>query len=77
MMKTQRIALSTGAPEVVAKYLPSNYVAVAIPGRSNSTLICGEDVAGWGLDTYVIPRLASGLYWATELVRIDQLSAFQ
>ena len=31
------------------------------------TVIGGRDVAGWTLDAYVIPRLASGLYFATEI----------
>ena len=30
-------------------------------------MIGGRDVAGWTLDAYVIPRLASGLYFATEI----------
>ena len=30
-------------------------------------VIEGEDKAGWGLDTYVIPRYASGLIYATEI----------
>ena len=31
------------------------------------TVIAGRDVAGWTLDAYVIPRLASGLYFAAEV----------
>ena len=49
--------------EVVKRYLPSNY-ACFIWG--NDLQIVGEDVAGWTLDGYVIPRLASGLYYAKE-----------
>ena len=30
-------------------------------------VIEGEDVAGWTLDDYVIPRYASGLIYATEI----------
>jgi hypothetical protein len=30
-------------------------------------LIAGRDVAGWTLDDYVIPRLASGMYYAEEV----------
>lgn len=30
-------------------------------------VIAGEDKAGWGLDTYVKPRYASGLIWAEEI----------
>jgi hypothetical protein len=47
---------------VVRQYLPANYVA------SLTVLIEGEDNAGWTMDEYVIPRLASGLYFASEVV---------
>ena len=33
----------------------------------NVTVIAGEDNAGWTLDDYVIPRLASGLYVGKEI----------
>lgn len=48
----------------IERYLPSNYQAVELP--DGSVWIVGQDVAGWGLDTYVIPRLASGLIYAKE-----------
>ena len=48
----------------IAAYLPSNYTAVESDG---CTLIVGEDVAGWTLDGYVIPRLESGLIFAGEI----------
>ena len=41
-----------------------------LPGRRKRRRpdrIAGRDVAGWTLDAYVIPRLASGLYFATEI----------
>jgi hypothetical protein len=52
---------------VVRRYLPSNYAADAwlAPG-GRVILIHGEDSAGWTLDGYVIPRLASGMIYATE-----------
>jgi hypothetical protein len=34
-----------------------------------STAIVGEDFAGWTLDAYILPRLASGLHWAEEVLR--------
>jgi hypothetical protein len=50
---------------VVAAYLPSNY---AVTGEDDSTVtIEGRDNAGWTLDDYVIPRLASGLIFASEI----------
>jgi hypothetical protein len=48
----------------VQRYLPSNYHAVA---DGDDIIITGEDSAGWGLTTYVIPRLASGLIYAREV----------
>ena len=50
--------------ETIARYLPDNYRAIA--ENDGGIRIEGEDVAGWTLDGYVIPRLASGLHWAKE-----------
>ncbi len=65
----------------VAAYLPGNYRIIRalsrddphlrnlyVPERSSSVLIGGHDVAGWTLDGYVIPRLRSGLRFATEVM---------
>lgn len=54
--------------EDVEQYLPENYSVVHIsPNPSGEdVVIAGEDVAGWTLDGYVLPRLASGLIWARE-----------
>lgn len=49
----------------VAAYLPNNYSCVQV---NEDVLIFGNDEAGWTLDDYVIPRLASGLHWAREYV---------
>lgn len=46
-------------------YMPSSYTARQEP--DGTIVIEGEDVAGWGLDTYVIPRLASGGMRAEEI----------
>lgn len=49
----------------VSAYLPNNYSgAILRPGEID---ICGIDHAGWTLDGYVIPRLASGLIIAKEV----------
>jgi len=50
--------------ETIQRYLPRGYQAEALGG---DVWIHGEDNAGWTLDGYVIPRLASGLYFAEEL----------
>jgi len=47
------------------RYMPANYVILG--GIDGEYLIGGYDEAGWTLDGYVIPRLASGLIWATEV----------
>ena len=49
----------------VRAYLPHNYKVVA-EGKT-MIVIEGEDDAGWTLDSYVIPRLASGLISAREV----------
>lgn len=56
----------------VRAYMPANYTAVAVADRRDppeqlAVLIVGEDNAGWTLDGYVIPRLASGMIYAAEL----------
>jgi hypothetical protein len=56
--------------KAVAAYLPSNY---RVTGTSKNELggtnvhIEGHDVAGWTLEEYVIPRLASDLIFASEV----------
>ncbi len=47
--------------------LPENY-KVGYNSDNEQFLITGHDVAGWTLDDYVIPRLASGLVFAEELI---------
>lgn len=65
-----RWALSRGAypkPDIEA-YLPSNYTAYRIITSDGArVLLAGVDQAGWTLHDYVIPRLASGLYWFEEI----------
>jgi hypothetical protein len=52
--------------ETIRRYLPGNYTATTY------VVIEGEDVAGWTLDGYVIPRLGSGLICAREFVQKGQ-----
>lgn len=49
----------------IEAYLPGNYTAMR--ADDGSIVISGEDNAGWTLDGYVIPRLASGLHFAREV----------
>jgi hypothetical protein len=55
--------------ERVARYLPSNYEVLdsdVVGSQCDSVLIGGRDSAGWTMEGYVIPRLASGGMFATE-----------
>ena len=70
--------------EHVQNYLPQGYTAKIeyLPGNqagktSNAMriVIRGYDIAGWTLDDYVIPRLASGLIVATEVFDNDEDSS--
>jgi hypothetical protein len=58
--------LSDSSLETIQRYLPGNYEAVQ---TQYGIFIIGYDNAGWTLDDYVIPRLASGLHTAREIVR--------
>lgn len=57
----------------VAAYLPAGYEVTGSVETARGdqpgglcVLIEGKDNAGWTLEDYVIPRLASGNYFATE-----------
>jgi hypothetical protein len=63
-MTKYRAATTNSTAAQVAPYLPDNYTVS--PNASGGATIIGQDVAGWTLDGYVIPRLASGLHVATE-----------
>lgn len=64
-----RYCVVRGQRRVIERYLPDNYTVVFesfLPDGKSDLIVAGEDVAGWTLDGYVIPRLASGLYFARE-----------
>ncbi len=46
--------------------LPENY-KVGYNSSNGQIIVTGHDVAGWTMDLYVIPRLASGLIFAEEI----------
>ena len=60
----------------VTAYLPDNYRVICSTGYGADgmpldrpgLLIEGADVAGWTLDGYVLPRLASGLMYGAEVL---------
>ena len=51
---------------MVMAYLPFNYV-ISKDSTDDQWVIIGRDNAGWTLDDYVIPRLASGPIFAKEV----------
>jgi len=55
--------------EEVAAYLPAAFAVLGEGMQDTRTfyVIGGYDNAGWTLDGYVIPRLASGLIFADEV----------
>jgi hypothetical protein len=64
----RRAIVATQKGGTVSRFLPSNYKVVGDTGAPDHfTIIEGEDYAGWTLDDYVIPRLASGLYACREV----------
>ena len=63
-MPTRR-AIITSTDKAIADYLPARYTVVAV--TEDSTIIEGEDFHGWTLDGYVLPRLASGWFFGTEI----------
>jgi hypothetical protein len=70
-MRYAFVSAEAGRQDQIAAYLPGNYrIAGRTAIRGSNTvqfLIAGRDVAGWTLDDYVIPRLASGLYFTEEI----------
>lgn len=52
--------------ETAANYLPANYQVTEV--TPEWVYFQGYDDHGWTLEDYVIPRLASGLIWAEEIV---------
>lgn len=67
-MTTNRIAIMRGQEaelERVRTYLPAHYTAEAVNG---DVIISGQDNAGWTLEDYVLPRMASGLMFPEILV---------
>ena len=67
--RVAKVTSRTTTLSQVRAYLPSGYDAIEIvsPEAYDTILIVGYDAAGWTLDGYVLPRLASGLIFATEV----------
>ena len=61
----QAFVMSDVTARQVEAYLPRNYIVFR--QVTGMLVISGRDNAGWTLDGYVIPRLASGLIIAEEV----------
>ena len=61
--------IHTTAVAPIDAYLPENYSVLArgVNDYGGGIVIEGRDVAGWTLHEYVLPRLASGLYFGEEI----------
>lgn len=70
-MRYALVSVDVGKAEQIKAYMPGNYEVVGrtpIGGTNTvSVLIAGRDSAGWTLDGYVLPRLASGMYYGVEI----------
>lgn len=68
-----RYALIRSGALAIADYLPSNYevihrdIPAGVSENRGQTVIAGRDRAGWTLDGYVLPRLATGMYFGDEI----------
>jgi len=70
-VKTANVGWGSDPLKTIQQYLPSNYSAEIVPelyDEGDQIVITGTDNAGWTLDGYVLPRLASGNIFATEVV---------
>jgi hypothetical protein len=77
MTDSTRYAIVAARRTAVDPYLPAGYVTVVESDTDGQprTLIAGQDIAGWTLDDYVLPRLASGLHFGEEIHPPDWVRA--
>jgi len=70
-MKRYAIVRNARTRREAEAYLPDNYRVIyegLVPARNASVFVIeGEDKYGWTLDSYVIPRYASGLIGCEEI----------
>lgn len=71
MTQTREVLIRTDPSnvEVIARHLPNNYTIVG--ADSEGVTIRGIDHYGWTLDGYVLPRLASGMFYGEELPHVS------
>lgn len=66
-------AVFTGPVKTIARYLPHNYTAVETPV---GTLVYGYDDRGWTWREYVLPRLASGMYYPISDLFVEPVTDY-
>jgi hypothetical protein len=68
-LRRARVEIRNDQPsrQALTRYLPANYWVAGGNERTGHWIIEGHDNAGWTLDGYVVPRLASGLIIAEEV----------
>jgi hypothetical protein len=72
-VKRYAIIKNASSRRQLEAYLPGNYeivheyISMDDSRKPVCFVIAGEDNAGWTLDDYVLPRLASGLIWGEEI----------
>lgn len=77
MIDTDRVAVVFGHDvDRAAAYLPRNYRYLPIGDTGSIGLVFGADDAGWTLNGYVLPRLATGLISGFEIAEVaDDVNA--
>lgn len=71
MIDTDRVAVVFGHDvDRAAAYLPRNYRYLPIGDTGSIGLVFGADDAGWTLNGYVLPRLATGLISGFEIAEV-------
>jgi hypothetical protein len=73
----KRWAVVEGRPEVIDRYMPGNYRVIGTVETDETIFVYieGEDRFGWTLDSYVRPRLESGLYFGLTELPMDPFKA--
>lgn len=70
-MRYALVSADASRGETLKSYMPGNFEVLGrTPIQGTNTvqwLIGGRDSHGWTLDGYVLPRLASGMYYGVEI----------
>jgi hypothetical protein len=74
MIARYALVVLTSERDNIDAYMPANYAVLHVEPAGDPlrphwrhAVIGGRDSAGWTLDGYVLPRLASGMYFGQEI----------